>query len=190
MDILNRRTVLTSFILVVIGLTCVPAGASAKDVDVTVCGTITRFVPASSNTNGELFIGGDRFTLEADTMVDELADVGSPTCVNLTFDATGAIMRVGGVQDEDDPSPTGGSDHDSAAVGDPNTGGDAKQPQADTVKDEPGAARQIASRRTTTGVGALPVTGGSAPSGPLYAIASLAAVLLAGFGVFSARRGI
>ncbi len=190
MNMLDRRSVLTSLILVVVGLTNMHAGASAETIDVTVCGKITRFVPASSNANGELVIGGDRFTLAAGTLVDELADGGSTTCVSLTFDATGAITRVAGAVDGEDPSPTGGSDHDSAAVGDSNTVVDTEQPQSDAVQDKPGTARQIAPERTSTGVGGLPVTGGSAPSGPLYAIVSLAAVLLAGFGVFSARRGI
>ncbi len=189
MNILDRRSVLTSLILVVVGLTTMHAGASAEAIDVTVCGKITRFVPANSNANGELVIGGDRFTLAAGTLVDELADGGSTTCVRLTFDATGAITRVGAVEG-DDPSLSGGSDHDSAAVGDSNSVVDAERPQVHAVQDEPGTTRQIAPERTTTDVGGLPVTGGSAPSGPLYAIASLAAVLLAGFGVFSARRGI
>ncbi len=190
MNLLDRRSVLTSLVIVVVGLTTMHAGASAEAIDVTVCGKVTRFLPASSNANGELVIGGDRFALAAGTSVDDLDDGGSTTCVRLTFDATGAITRVAGAQEGNDRSPTEGSDHASAAVSDSNTVGEAEQPKADAVQDEPSTTRQIAPERTTTGVGGLPVTGGNAPSGPLYGIVSLAAVLLAGFGVFSARRGI
>jgi hypothetical protein len=190
MNLLYRRSVLTSLFLVMVGLLSMLPEATAEAIDVTVCGKITRIVPATSTASGALVIGGDHFTLAADTSVDKLAEGGSTTCARLTFDATGAITRVVDAPDENGPSPTRGSDRDGSAIGDFDAVADAEQAQPDAAKDEPGTDRHVAPSRTDASVGQLPVTGGSAPSGPLYAIVSLAAVLLAGLGVFSARRGI
>jgi hypothetical protein len=190
MMMLDRRSVLTALILVVVGLTTTHARASAEAIDVTVCGKITQFSPARSDANGTLVIGGERFELAAGTVTNDVIDVGRTTCVRLTFDTAGTIARVASTADETDPDPAEGNDHGDEASGDSNTVVETQKPQPDAVSEEPGTARQVAHERSTTGVGGLPVTGGSAPTGPLYAIVSLAAVLLAGFGVFSARRGI
>ncbi len=186
----NSRAHLAALILVVLGLVTLVSEASADAIDVAVCGKITRFASSSAAASGMLVIGGDRFVLPAGAVVEAEISVGPTTCLLLTFDATGTIARVSIAAERAEPVRPIQRARGSDTAGDVNTGTGSARPQTRILPAEPSTPRPVAHDRSAVGQGDLPATGGSAPSGPVYAIVSLATVLLAGFGVFSARRGI
>ncbi len=190
MNRMNLRPVFAALFLAVLSLATVQSGAAADVIDVAVCGKVTRFSAPGSNSSGTLVIGGDRFLLPMRTVVPAEITIGQATCLTLTFDTTGQISRVANSADTTEPGRPvrRGGDSDSAGAANPEINPEQPRPVADSA--DSAESHQVGDDQPSGGQGDLPVTGGSAPSGPLYAIVSLATVLLAAFGVFSARRGI
>jgi hypothetical protein len=174
----------------------------AQGVDVSVCGIVEEYTPPTTRAVGSVTLDGDSFALAPGAHLPGAIRAGSDRCLVFTFDDTGRIASVANASGADEPDrealpamPGVGADEDGdrsadapetgeeSAAREERAGGDGSAVIADAGSGEPEPVDTIAAPGAD-----LPRTGGSAPTGGLFSLVSLAAAMLAGLGTFVLRR--